>query len=97
MTAAVALCLIVAGVVYALVTGLWTGEGPLTTEASEPPEGMVWIPGGSFRMGEQDPRFADAQPIHTVHVDGFWMDRTEVTNDQFARFVHATGYQTVAE
>jgi formylglycine-generating enzyme required for sulfatase activity len=40
---------------------------------------------------------ADARPIHRVHVDGFWMDRTEVTNAQFARFVAATGYVTVAE
>jgi formylglycine-generating enzyme required for sulfatase activity len=39
----------------------------------------------------------DAQPIHRVWVDGFWMDVTEVTNGQFAAFVSATGYQTVAE
>ena len=40
---------------------------------------------------------SDAQPIHRVHVDGFWMDRTVVTNDQFAAFVQATGYVTLAE
>ena len=40
---------------------------------------------------------ADARPIHRVYVDGFWMDKTDVTNDQFARFVKATGYITVAE
>ena len=39
----------------------------------------------------------DSQPIHRVYVDGFWMDATEVTNEQFARFVEATGYITVAE
>ena len=39
----------------------------------------------------------DAQPIHRVHVDGFWMDATEVTNEQFEAFVKATGYVTVAE
>lgn len=39
----------------------------------------------------------DARPIHRVYVDGFWMDRTEVTNEQFALFVKATGYVTVAE
>ena len=39
----------------------------------------------------------DARPVHRVHVDGFWMDRTEVTNAEFARFVRATGYVTVAE
>lgn len=58
-------------------------------------------------MGAQDPpdlrdpvgmqATLDSRPIHRVHVDGFWMDRTEVTNAQFARFVEATGYVTVAE
>ena len=70
------------------------------------PEGMVWIPGGEFSMGAADPRetsqggpdaLADARPIHRVRVDGFWMDATEVTNAQFAAFVRATGYVTVAE
>jgi formylglycine-generating enzyme required for sulfatase activity len=68
-----------------------------------PPEGMVWIPGGTFRMGTQarawpgGPPMEDALPIHEVTVDGFWMDETEVTNEQFARFVEATKYVTVAE
>ena len=44
-----------------------------------------------------EPSFTDAQPKHEVEVSGFWMDRTEVTNAQFARFVDATGYLTVAE
>ncbi len=70
------------------------------------PAGMAWIPGGEFSMGAQDPRslphgggdaMADARPIHRVAVDGFWIDRTEVTNDQFAAFVRATDYKTVAE
>ncbi len=70
------------------------------------PHGMVWVPGGEFSMGSADPRAAicggpdamsDARPIHRVYVDGFWMDRTEVTNEQFARFVKATGYVTIAE
>jgi len=63
------------------------------------PEGMVWIPGGEFSMGaaEMSEATADARPIHRVRVDGFWMDRTEVPNQQFARFVAATGYVTVAE
>jgi formylglycine-generating enzyme required for sulfatase activity len=68
---------------------------------------MVWVGGGTFFMGiakEQLPKglavpdlFADAMPVHKVTLDGFWMDKTEVTNEQFARFVQATGYQTVAE
>src|SRR6266481_3626320 len=70
------------------------------------PAGMAWIPGGEFSMGAQDPPTKDAvgmqatvdsRPIHRVYVDGFWMDRTDVTNAQFAKFVKATGYVTVAE
>jgi formylglycine-generating enzyme required for sulfatase activity len=61
------------------------------------PDGMVWIPGGQFFMGCEQPQMTDARPFHLVSVDGFWMDKTEVTNEQFERFVRATGYVTVAE
>lgn len=70
------------------------------------PAGMVWIPGGEFSMGSSDPTclscggkdaMPDARPIHRVTVDGFWMDRTVVTNAQFEAFVKATGYVSVAE
>jgi formylglycine-generating enzyme required for sulfatase activity len=75
-------------------------------EPGKAPPGMVWIPGGEFTMGCEDPRscpcggpdaMSDARPLHRVHVDGFWMDETEVTNEQFAAFVKGTGYITVAE
>jgi formylglycine-generating enzyme required for sulfatase activity len=67
---------------------------------------MVWIPGGEFSMGAQDTpdmnevgmqATRDSRPIHRVYVDGFWMDKTDVTNEQFEKFVEATGYVTVAE
>jgi formylglycine-generating enzyme required for sulfatase activity len=58
---------------------------------------MVWVPGGTFWMGADDPSMSDARPVHEVTVRGFWIDRTEVPNRQFARFVAATGYLTVAE
>jgi formylglycine-generating enzyme required for sulfatase activity len=72
------------------------------------PEGMVWIPGGEFSMGCVTPSEGvctmatmnsvhDAQPIHRVYVDGFWMDTNDVTNAKFEKFVKATGYKTVAE
>ena len=70
------------------------------------PEGMVWIPGGEFSMGGVNPigmkdggheGMSDARPVHRVHVDGFAMDATEVTNKEFAKFISATGYKTVAE
>jgi formylglycine-generating enzyme len=73
---------------------------------AQSPHGMVWIPGGEFSMGAMDPAAtdevgmqaaADARPIHRVYVDGFWMDETDVTNEEFARFVKATGYVTIAE
>jgi formylglycine-generating enzyme required for sulfatase activity len=58
---------------------------------------MAWIPPGRFSMGSDYGPFGDARPIHAVELDGFWMDRTPVTNEQFARFVRETGYVTVAE
>jgi sulfatase modifying factor 1 len=79
---------------------LSANQPPFINAASAPapaPEGMVWIPGGEFSMGSEDPAMRDARPFHRVAVDGFWMDKTEVTNDEFARFVKATGYVTVAE
>jgi sulfatase modifying factor 1 len=73
---------------------------------SPAPDGMVWITGGEFSMGANDPpdmddvgmkATEDARPIHRVYVDGFFMDKTDVTNAQFAKFVKATGYVTIAE
>jgi len=59
---------------------------------------MVWIPGGTFRMGDQDGLGrADESPAHTVSVSGFWMDATGVTNREFREFVNAAGYRTTAE
>ncbi len=60
-----------------------------------PDAGMAWVPGGWFWMGDNE--YPDAQPEHLVYVDGFWMDRHEVTNAEYAKFVEATGYKTVAE
>ncbi|HEY7566134.1 MAG TPA: formylglycine-generating enzyme family protein [Gemmatimonadaceae bacterium] len=62
------------------------------------PDGMVWIPGGRFTMGSESPHaLPHERPTHTVAVDGFFMDRDAVTNAQFAAFVNATGYVTLAE
>lgn len=57
---------------------------------------MVWIPGGTFRMGS-DHHYPEERPAHRVTVDGFWMDRYPVTNERFARFVDATKHKTFAE
>ncbi|TPE61792.1 formylglycine-generating enzyme family protein [Sandaracinobacter neustonicus] len=61
-----------------------------------PPPGMLWVPGGQFRMGS-DVHYPEEAPAHAVEVSGFWMDETPVTNRQFAAFVAETGYVTVAE
>lgn len=66
--------------------------------AGPAPKGMVWIPGGEFTMGTDDPRaMPNERPAHRVHVKGFWMDAHDVTNAEFRRFVQATGYITTAE
>ena len=57
---------------------------------------MAFIPGGTFRMGS-DSHYPEEAPVHRVTVDGFWIDRTPVTNRQFEEFVKATGYVTFAE
>lgn len=71
-----------------------------------PPPGMAWIPGGTYSMGAAaayaslcatEGLTADAGPVHRVTVTGFWMDTHEVTNAEFAAFVQATGYKTLAE
>ena len=91
-------------VVTVFVLNFWQAEqlaatiGPPKLNAARPPQdapaGMAWIPGGWFWMGDND--FADAAE-HLVYVDGYWLDKHEVTNAEFARFVEATGYKTVAE
>ena len=69
---------------------------------------MAWINGGEFSMGAPEPAdedsnpvgmqaTLDSRPVHRVRLDGFWIDRTEATNAEFARFVDATRYVTVAE
>jgi len=76
------------------------------TVPSQTPQGMVWVPGGEFSMGAQDPpamdqvgmqAVGDSRPVHRVYVDAFWMDKTDVTNQEFEMFVSATKYVTVAE
>ncbi len=57
---------------------------------------MAWIPGGTFHMGS-DRHYPEEAPVHRVAVDGFWIDRTPVTNRQFKAFIKATGHRTLAE
>jgi formylglycine-generating enzyme required for sulfatase activity len=68
----------------------------LVRATAAPRDNMVWIPGGEFLMGS-DNHYPEEAPAHRVRVDGFWLDRYPVTNRDFARFVDATGYLTLAE
>ena len=63
-------------------------------------DGMVWIPGGIYQQGaSSNDKMAlpHEKPKHNVKVDGFYMDITEVTNNQFSKFIDATNYITTAE
>lgn len=92
------------------LSGAWASDFLPTVEldakpSAKAPDGMVWIPGGEFSMGGpkasaglcSPDTVRDALPVLRVSVKGFWMDRTEVTNAEFAKFVEATGHRTVAE
>jgi formylglycine-generating enzyme required for sulfatase activity len=75
----------------------WARTRPASPPSAAPP-GMVWVPGGEFQMGTDQPSaWPDERPTHRVRIDGFWMDATEVTNASFRAFVDATGYVTTAE
>ncbi|MBO6678829.1 formylglycine-generating enzyme family protein [Parvibaculum sp.] len=97
-------------VVAVMAASLWSRTGRDTAHLAEaerrhcnlaaadpsaPHPGMVWVEGGRFTMG--DTFYPEETLLHDVEVDGFWMDRTEVTNAEFAAFVADTGYVTVAE
>ena len=75
-------------------------EGKPNTNQHKVPNGMIWVSGKTFLQGAKDtdkyamPR---EKPAHTVTVDGFYIDITEVTNKQYKKFVAATKYSTVAE
>ena len=72
------------------------GNGELTgvvgrQKFTEPdPFGMVFIPTGSFTMGpsDQDATFAQNNAAKTVSLDAFWMDETEITNNEYRQFVY---------
>jgi formylglycine-generating enzyme len=63
---------------------------------SLPDKGMVWIASGTCQIGS-DSHYPEERPAHSVAVEGFWIDRYEVNNQQFARFVEETNYVTLAE
>ncbi len=90
-----ALLAALAAAIAALVAWTFWPESPAESDRD-----MVWIPAGRYLMGdalaEGYPDDGET-PVHPVVVPGFWMDRCEVTNAQFDRFVVATNYRTEAE
>jgi formylglycine-generating enzyme required for sulfatase activity len=71
-------------------------QAPSTTQTNQAavpaPEGMVYVPGGKFEMGRSNGDEYE-RPAHTVNVGPFFIDRTEVTNEQYQRFVNETGHR----
>jgi sulfatase modifying factor 1 len=71
-------------------------DTPIVTMDTSWTNNMVWIPGGSYMRGSESGQ-GDEKPVREISISGFWLDATEVTNDQFSEFVEETGYVTVAE
>src|SRR5262245_37289670 len=96
--AAGAICVCAAGVASRWLPASRAEPQVVEGDGVRGPKGMVWVPGGEFLMGS-DHQLAqrNERPAHKVRVHGFWMDRTHVTNAQFAAFVKATRYVTTAE
>ena len=78
-------------------------DGPVAPSPS--PQGMVYVPAGEFAMGrayatEDDETgmrpliLRDDRPAHTVRLDAFWMDATEVTHSAYEAFVEAQAHRT---
>lgn len=84
---------IVFGVLFLFVSACSAEKGNQTLPVADLPReaGMIRIPGGTLQMGDEE------EAAERVPIQPFWMDETEVTNAQFAAFVAATGYITVAE
>src|SRR3990170_6063849 len=68
-----------------------TNNASIPVKGDTSTAGMKYIPGGTFMMGgDNEQASQDEYPKHSVQIDGFWMDETEVTNAQFQKFVEAT-------
>lgn len=88
---------------YALIGGVTAGavrpqdgEGPPSVIEGADGKEMVLVPGGYFTFGSAD-GMSDEAPVRKIFLDVFYLDKYEVTNREFQRFVEATGYHTTAE
>lgn len=62
-----------------------------TYPAQAAPEGMVYVIGGPIRIGRDDGEESE-RPAHTMTVKPFYIDLTEVTNEQYQKFIDEKGY-----
>jgi serine/threonine-protein kinase len=95
--AALAAVVLVGGAIYYFAAGEREeapqpiSQAPEPPRPPEPPPGMVLIPGGTFEMGRNSGDPAEGPP-HPVSVSAFFLDRTEVTNEQYAAFLREKGH-----
>ncbi len=82
------------GAVFIIAIGLL--DNFVFIEKTPDTSNMIWLESGSFIMGS-DQGLPDESPAHELTVSGFWMDKFEVTNQEFSEFIDATGYQTYSE
>ncbi|MCI0392374.1 MAG: SUMF1/EgtB/PvdO family nonheme iron enzyme [Acidobacteria bacterium] len=75
-----------------LIAGVIFLSKPTGTSFSSNRDEMVLIPGGTFKMGRDDGEL-DERPAHEVSVRGFYLDKYEVTNEKYKKFVDQTQYQ----
>jgi formylglycine-generating enzyme required for sulfatase activity len=78
-------------------TGMSSARMRSVQNAPQEHQNMVLITGGEFWMGANDPVMRDALPQHRVNIDTFLIDATEVINSEYAEFINATNYLTIAE
>lgn len=99
----VGIAIFCAGIVLACLAFLGyqhiRGPVPLTLgDGKSGPLDMVWLPAGEFLMGSDHKQARSNEgPAHKVRLDGYWIDRYDVTNADFARFISETHYITTAE
>jgi formylglycine-generating enzyme len=79
--------------VFALTIGCDAGEPPVSVQ--DPPDGMVYVPGGVVHIGDE--RVPEERPVFEARVQPFYMDANLVTVGEYRRFAVATGYRTDAE
>ena len=85
------------GILFLILISAFSFASVLAQQERKPvgedaPEGMVLIPAGEFLMGSPaDEGGSEEHPQHKVYLDAFYIDKCEVTNAQFEKFVDATG------